>query len=163
MAKLEGGSSGLGGLPFAQGLAGGAVEIGALGTLNVTGIVKANAADALSGNPGAGGASGGGILLDANSVNLSGTLEALGGHGAGSMVGFPPHLPGGDGGGGRIAVVYDPATGSYLNTANIELGNGNFLLAVPEPHPFSLMAIFLVVGCGGALWRKARAPVRASL
>jgi hypothetical protein len=159
--KLEGGSAGGTAFKDVQGTwgpgggGGGAVEIGALGTLTVSGTIKANGGYSAAVPPpsGVGAGSGGAILLHGNSVVLGGTLSALGGLSGGSP---NPDLygVGGAGGGGRIAVLY---YSSYNQDGVINIGNGSLIVAaVPEPSPLWLSAVVSVAGLTGYLWSRGR-------
>jgi hypothetical protein len=138
---------------------GGAVEIGAIGTLTISGTIRANGGYSAQLPPpiGAGAGSGGAILLHGNSVALGGTLSALGGL---SGLGRNPDSEGGTaaggaGGGGRIAVLYNS---SYSQTGVVNIGNGSFIVAatVPEPSPLWLSTVVSAAGLTGYLWRRAR-------
>ena len=79
--QLQGGSGG--GTSFGPGAGGGgAIEIGAVGSLAISGSILARGGSSISSPEGAlgggGGGSGGGILLHANSVLLTGSLSAVG-------------------------------------------------------------------------------------
>lgn len=104
---------------------GGGVELGATGTITITGEVLADGGDGQEGiaiqNVGSGGGgAGGGILVHATNINQNGTLSAQGG----SALGAP--RDGGGGGGGAIALVYSD-TGTFDNTGgtqNVDGGMG---------------------------------------
>jgi hypothetical protein len=125
---------------------GGAVEIGAAGSLTISGHIFA---DGGVGSGVGGGGSGGGILLHANSVDLTGSLEALGG--AGGPGGLTSNFgAGGAGGGGQIAIL---ATSSISNEGTVSVGNGIFTAQiVPEPASLILLGTGLlgVLGLGYA-------------
>ncbi len=83
---------------------GGGIELGALGSIVITGSVLANGGDAgtsSGGESGGGGGAGGGILIHGTSVALAsaGILSAAGGNGGNAVDG------GGGGGGGKILVA----------------------------------------------------------
>jgi hypothetical protein len=130
---LYGGSGGGGSHRLADipgGGGGGTVEFIALGTLTLSGSVHASGgAGSMDSNPerGAGGGSGGGILLAAPSINLSGmavgAIDAKGGAGG--------DYGGGGGGGGRVAIYAQTITGlasdgadadTYSDTINVAGG-----------------------------------------
>ena len=123
--KLQGGSGGGGGGndSGAGGGGGGAVEIGAVGALNIVGMVRANGGAGGNGFiAGGGGGAGGGILVYAPAVSLSGTLTATGGAGG---AGVAQHLNGGSGGGGRVLILTaDGTLESGTLDANVTVGNG---------------------------------------
>ena len=112
--QLQGGSGGGDSSDGPGAGGGGAIEIGAVGPLTISGSILARGGGSLfSGNFGGGGGSGGGILLHANSVLLTGSLSAAGGDG---IEGFGPTggpgstfvAPGGGGGGGRVTILSGP-------------------------------------------------------
>jgi hypothetical protein len=104
----EGGSGPLG----LGGSGGGAVQLSVGGLLRVNGSISANGASAT--NDRAGGGSGGGIWLSAQTFAGSGTLSADGGDGE------PP--AGGGGGGGRIAIYYQ--TNTFTGALSARGGRG---------------------------------------
>jgi hypothetical protein len=128
---------------------GGGVEIGAAGSLTISGHIFA---DGGVGSGAGGGGSGGGILLHATSVDLSGSLEALGGAGGSgglTSVGGPIGA-GGAGGGGQVAILY---SSSYSNEGTISVGNGIVTARlIPEPASLILLGTGLigVLGLGYA-------------
>ena len=93
---------------------GGAVEIGALGQLDLSGaMLNANGPNGSRVfSKGSGGGSGGGIFLHAFDVVMNGStvLNANGGNGGNHTGQFPG---GGGGGGGRIAILTN-SSGSFL-------------------------------------------------
>jgi len=133
---------------------GGAIEIGAVGPLTISGNVIAN-----GGTPfpspttgGGGGGSGGGILLHADSVRLTGSLSAVGGAG-GSSSSFPgpggfPIGAGGGGGGGRVTILSGPggfvASGATIDVAGGAGGAGNFISANGSPGGAGVLVISAV-------------------
>jgi len=91
-----GGSATASGGLYDGGAGGGAVRIDAAGDVVVDGGILAN------GLGGAGAGSGGSIYIVCRTFGGAGTLSARGG------AGYPQHNTGGHGGGGRIAIHYDP-------------------------------------------------------
>lgn len=171
---VEGGSGGAGGSD-ASGTSGGAggggaagLEIGALGTLNVSGAVinmkggngsaGTNAAGATpSGGHGGGGGSGGGLLLHGATVILGGTIDCSGGAGGagGNGSGAAGGNGGGGGSGGRVSIqsVSPPVvsnitvaggtsgaggTGSSSGTAGLSGGAGNIVNVAGVLTPMTL-------------------------
>jgi len=99
----SGGGGGLAGTGGSGGAGGGALELGAVGTLSVTGFGElfATGGGGEDGSTsGGGGGSGGALLLHAQTVDLSGILDVKGGDSGGGIYG------GGGGGGGQIDVLY---------------------------------------------------------
>ncbi len=103
---------------------GGGVELGAVGTVTITGEVRANGGQGRNpsttafglGSWGGGGGAGGGILVHGDDVVQTGILSAKGGNGG--------TRGGGGGGGGEVLLVYG-ATGSIsTNLANIFVNGG---------------------------------------
>ena len=178
--KLQGGSQGApGGFgpgSMSGGGGGGAIELGAVGLLSVSGSVVSRGGDAFV--PGAGGGAGGGIFLHSSSVSLSGTLDVSGGAGAAGVAqpSTISYMGGGGGGGGRILVLSDqglPIPGSVLigggggatsypnaNPAGQDGSAGVFqfapLASVPEPSSISLLAAALAALSIGKRWRRVR-------
>ncbi len=119
--KLQGGSGGGGGGAVGReggggGGGGGAVEIGAVGAMDIGGMVLANGGSG-GGPDGSGGGAGGGILVHAPIVSLSGSLSANGGERSDPA--------GGAGGGGRVLIL--TADGTLENgtlAANVNVPNG---------------------------------------
>ncbi len=113
---LQGGSGGGGGVKLTQissrggggGGSGGAIEIGALGTVYVALISTQGApgASANSNSGGGGGGSGGAVLLHGQMVTVAGGILADGGDG-GASFGGTQSSGGGGGGGGRVSVQAD--------------------------------------------------------
>ena len=103
-----------GGGPGFGGGGGGALQIGALGSLTISGTVSANGGQgAYAGSGGGGGGSGGGILIQADNVAISvdAVVSAQGATGFGAaeftiVPGFVYGTVGGGGGGGRIFIGY---------------------------------------------------------
>jgi hypothetical protein len=92
---------------------GGALRLGVLGTLNVTGNLSANGVAGAQDN--SGGGSGGSVWITAGALSGTGNISANGG----ASVPFG----GGGGGGGRIA-IYTP-TNSFTGTTNVNGGSGD--------------------------------------
>ena len=142
LERLQAGSSG-GGAHASQGGAGGAgggaLELGAVGEVNISTLIAANGGNGgdgdISGDPfetgGGGGGSGGGILVHGNLVSTTnGQLDARGGGGGlGKGISVFPH--GGSGGGGRIAVLglNELYTVGQGGVSNINVGSGFVTLA----------------------------------
>jgi hypothetical protein len=133
---LQGGSGGgagsnWGGSPYwSGGEGGGALELGAVGSITIRGPgVHADGgssphpeiclADPTTDFGGGGGGSGGAILVHADSVALEGALSARGGNGS---RGCGSGGQGGGGGGGRIAVIV--GSGGFVNTGAITVTGG---------------------------------------
>jgi hypothetical protein len=148
----SGGAQGTGGtIRFGQGsggAGGGAIEVGAAGSLAVSGAILA---DGLAASLNGGGGSGGAILLHAAAVDLTGRLEALGGVGG---VGDPVRnvAAGGSGGGGQVAIVYGR---SYSGPGDFAVGNGSFTAQHSMPEPAALIMLGTgLLGVFGLAWRK---------
>jgi hypothetical protein len=148
----SGGAQGTGGtISFGQGsggAGGGAIEVGAAGSLAISGAILA---DGLAASLNGGGGSGGAILLHAAAVDLTGRLEALGGlGGAGDLA--RNVAAGGAGGGGQVAILYGR---SYSGPGDLAVGNGSFTAQHSMPAPPAL----ILLGTGllsvfGLAWRK---------
>jgi hypothetical protein len=170
---LQGGSGGGGAANFGAG-GGGAIEIGAVGSLTISGFgsILANGASSVSGIEtgfGGGGGSGGGIFLHADSVLLAGTLSAAGGDGgAGGIFPGPGNVftnSGGGGGGGEVTILF--GTGGFTETngatidvaggAGINPGGAGFINIVPEPASLVLMCTGLL-GTLGYAWLRRNGP-----
>ncbi|QDV74373.1 PKD domain-containing protein [Botrimarina mediterranea] len=126
---IQGGGGGAGGrelnpIGLEGGGGGGGVEFGAVGAITVesTGYVFADGADGMSGvgfYSGAGGA-GGGILMHANDINISGSLSARGGAaGSNNLYSYS-----GGGGGGRILLAHDQNGAFSTAGATIDVSGG---------------------------------------
>ncbi len=157
---LTGGSAGGNGF-LRGGGGGGGIELGAVGTLTFSGFINANGGDAQDGfmftGFGAGGGSGGGIFLHGNSLNLSGSLQALGGAGShGGSSGFGRASAGGAGGLGLILAEYD-RSGTYQNTAQI--GGVFFSAQVPEPSSLVMLGLSTVGVAIVSAFRRRRQGV----
>jgi hypothetical protein len=142
-ADLFGGSGGSGAYRSASasgtalaggGGGGGAVELIALGTLDLSGSIEAKGGgggniNRTSTNTGAdsaagGGGSGGGIILAASQINLSGTVDVSGGAGGSHSGNTTTRYYGGGGGGGRIALYYQTLSGTPALGSNIFVSGG---------------------------------------
>ena len=138
LLELEGGSGGGGGSFHGGrsgdggGAGGGAVELGALGEVNMTGgIISANGGnhgDSVVGGHGfpgdGGGGSGGGVFLHGGTVTRSGnTINAAGG---GNFLGY--------GGGGRVAIQSGNATADTagINVASGGTGAGDGIITIAQ-------------------------------
>ena len=93
LTKLVGGSGGGGGSTASNcsyggsgGGGGGCVELGALGTVSITGQVMVAGGNGIGYATGGGGGSGGGVLIHGSSVSISGTIYANGGSGGNGWV-----------------------------------------------------------------------------
>ena len=107
------GSAGGGFLPSTFGApGGGVVNLHVLNNLTVDGQISANGHDAIV--EGAGGGSGGSVLLTVGSLSGSGVISANGGNG--------DFFQGGGGGGGRVAVYY--ATNNFTGGFSAYGGGG---------------------------------------
>ena len=183
--QLQGGSGG-GSSSGPGGGGGGAIEIGAVGSLAISGSISANGGSLSSsiggGFGGGGGGSGGGILLHADSVRLTGVLSAAGGDGTeGGFVPGPSGSStpaGGGGGGGRVTILSGPG-GFVESGATIDVAGGAggspdggpagaggpggagvlVISAVPEPASLVLLGtgILGLLGLGGMRRRAALA------
>jgi hypothetical protein len=148
----SGGAQGTGGtISFGQGsggAGGGAIEVGAAGSLAISGAIVA---DGLAASLNGGGGSGGAILLHAAAVDLTGRLEALGGAGGAGDPGRNV-AAGGAGGGGQAAILYGR---SYSGPGDVAVGNGNFTVQHSMPAPPALILLGTgVLGVFGLAWRK---------
>ncbi len=135
----------------------GAIEIGALTSLEFEGAsILANGGNGSDGFAHGGGGSGGGILLHAFdvSMDLDTLIQASGGDGGGLLT----SLTGGCGGAGRIEILHNPS-GSFNNLGAIEshsgAGNGECIdgepvvlktteVGVPEPNSLVLSILLLM-------------------
>ncbi len=167
--QLRGGSAGgnggnststVPGSSGAPGQGGGAIEMGAVGSISVSGMISANGSAPIAvTNPtsaGGGGGSGGGILIHGNTVNLSGTLSAVGGQGGNGLT-RSYSTTGGAGGGGLIQIVQSGTPGGYVNTGNILVSNGRFdVLSVPEPSSVVMLGIAAISGIAVIRCRRHR-------
>jgi hypothetical protein len=115
---LQGGSGGAGGndeFGGGGGGGGGAVEIGALGSVNLAGFIYADGGS--GGAEAGGGGAGGGVYVHGSSVSLTGGIDAQGG------VGAEPGLYYGGGGGGRVMIF--TSTGLFSGSmGNVNVSGG---------------------------------------
>jgi hypothetical protein len=166
---LQGGSGGggAGAMYTGGGAGGGAIEMGATGSLTIDGgSILASGGDGQRG--GGGGGSGGGIFLHAESVSLSG-IDAL------SVNGGDGFIHAGGGGGGRILVeasssysssgsdVFNLAPGTGTGDNYGQPGAGVLTLDVPTvPEPSSIVVLATAIPIAAAhLWRRRRRVVLA--
>lgn len=127
---VQGGSGGAAGRFFTVGFptdlgvgggGGGGVEIGALGTITISGSIQANGgAGGAQNQVGGGGGGGGAILVHGTAVNISGSLAARGGVGGGNGSTL---TGGGGGGGGQVLVAYS-SPGGYTSTGTVDVSGG---------------------------------------
>jgi hypothetical protein len=105
---------------------GGAVELISRGTLNVSGAVEAKGGSGggssrSSGtNAAGGGGSGGGVILAANTLQFTGSVDASGGK-SGDLAGGTK-IQGGGGAGGRIALYYNSLSQSLGSSISVAFG-----------------------------------------
>jgi hypothetical protein len=139
-AALEGGSNGGARNGGDAALGGGALEIGALGLLDLSGALLAadgNAGASVDGD-GLGGGSGGGIFLHAFDVTMDEAtlVRARGGSGGDHDAGpFGIGEGGGGGGGGRIAVLVNVAGTLTQGGAALVVSGGTAGIAEPSAGP----------------------------
>jgi hypothetical protein len=179
LAQLLQGGSGGGGFTAAGG--GGAIEIGALGSLTLSGIIRADGGSAAVTHVGGGG-SGGGVFLYGDSVKLlaGALISARGGDGGTPIFNGGPGGGhgggGGGGGGGRVLIEYGSGL-SLGGTVDVQGGSGTgsfagpggaageggvveFAPIVPEPPSLVMGMIACVIGLGCA-WRGRRSTAAA--
>jgi hypothetical protein len=175
--QLQGGSGG-GASSGGSGGGGGAIEIGAVGSLTISGGISANGGSpfhVVSATGGGGGGSGGGIFLHADSVLLTGTVSAVGGDGepADRIPGPGGYFieAGGGGGGGEVAILsgmgdFTESSGAVIDVAGGagfegsspgSPGGAGFINIVPEPASLVLMATGLL-GLLGSTWLRRKGP-----
>lgn len=144
--KLEGGSGGAGSRGDGGGGGGGALQLGALGTLRITGSVIADGGSGNSVFFGGGGA-GGGVLVRGQQVNIAatGSVTARGGD----------NLFNACGGGGRILIV----AGTFTNSGFVSVAGGRSIfvgsgqegvLTLPNQRPVANAGPDQPVECQGA-------------
>ncbi|WP_413584373.1 beta strand repeat-containing protein [Bdellovibrio sp. HCB274] len=109
---------------------GGALKLNISGTLSLSGTISSGGFNGRS--SGDGGGSGGSLWITVGTITGSGSLNAIGGNGAGS---------GGGGGGGRIYVKY--TTNSFSGALNVNGGTGG--------SPAAGSGTALMVGSAGGL------------
>ncbi len=162
LRRLEGGSGGGGGNSFISwcagaGAGGGALELGALGTMNLSANLSARGGV----GPGdtiftaaSGGGSGGGILLHAATLVLPPSISATGGDG-GSAIGFCGCVRGGGGGGfgGAGQTGDDGSAGGG--------GGGGGIVTLQSASAVSTSGIDVLGGAGGGVGAGADGIVRA--
>ncbi len=125
--SLQGGGlgapGGFGSISISGGGGGGAIELGAVLGLIISGEVDAIGGDAFT--AGSGGGGGGGIYIHAAEVSLSGTLDVQGGAG-GSGTNFPnySYYAGGGGGGGGEVLIQAGSSGLDLSGGQVILSGG---------------------------------------
>ena len=143
-------------VPFPGGAGGGGLEIGALGPVSIGGSIKARGFFGFD-TFGAGGGSGGGILLHGPTVTLlSGVIDVAGGVGGS---GSPQYAGGGGGAGGRVHVLTEPDgffinPGFVVNTAGgfggapngSSGGSGSFVVGILGPPPVGVEGCIEVSG-----------------
>ncbi len=165
--RLQGGSmGGFGGnsnfyggglfVPGGPGSGGGAIELGAVQTVSISGMILANGSQPVTGGtqtvgPGGGG-SGGGVFLHGNSVDLSGTISASGGAGGSGR------SNGGVGSGGLVLAEF---SGSFGDSGTVNVGSGPYagrfdVASVPEPSSLILLGISAMVGVAATRSRWSR-------
>ncbi|MBV8456592.1 MAG: PEP-CTERM sorting domain-containing protein [Acetobacteraceae bacterium] len=175
LLQLQGGSGGAGGFGHPGliggalgGGGGGATELGAIGKVSISGLIRADGSGSFAGpDAGLGGGSGGGIFLHGDSLSLTGLLSARGGNGspAGSFTlgkGAVEVGGGGGGGGGQVTILYGPG-GFSESGATIDVGGGaggngrdffggspgatgivTITSVVPEPASLALLGLGLI-------------------
>jgi len=153
--KLEGGSGGAGGSSSDHfsggggGGGGGAVEIGALGNISLGGMILASGGNGLESDFSGGGGAGGGILVHAQTVSLTGYLNASGGFSSprtDSDLSNPAF--GGGGGGGRVLIITADGTlasGSLADNFVNVLGGTNEVSPPGQPGVKQLCAATFTV------------------
>jgi len=145
---IQGGSGGAAGNGGVFGRAhggggGGGVELGAIGSVSITGEVLALGADSdLTTGASGGGGAGGGILVHGFDVTVSGTLNAEGG-GAAEAQGFGGF--GGSGGGGRILLAHDTSGNFDQTGATITADGGRFIGGNGEAGADGVVSIVAVI------------------
>ncbi len=177
---LQGGSGGGGGYGIGGG-GGGAIELGAVGSLTISGEIHADGSrQSGTSGYGYGGGSGGGILLEARSVSLSGLLTAVGGDGGQDWSKPGPNTfrvaGGGGGGGGQVTIrtlhgladfsgdlSHILVTGGAGGTGGGNSGKAGIvtITLVPEPSSLVLLLSGLLVAAS-VLRRQTRRGSLAS-
>jgi len=109
ITALEAGSGGGGGIDASGGAAGGALELGAVGTVIVSETLRANGGTGRVAIGVGGAGSGGGLLVHGGNVSITGGLIASGGD--------QPFFD--TGGGGRITVLGHPSTFTFGDAVDI--------------------------------------------
>ena len=156
------------------GAGGGAIEINAVGSLTLAGILNANGGHGGLGYQSGSGGAGGGILLAGNRVTLttSGMINANGGGGAGTNA--YNYLAGGGGGGGRVTIqTVDPNGFSNGGIMSVKGGAGFQGFYIPDtsggvgvitvngrvtntPAPGSLLVMAAGLAGGAVLLKRKR-------
>ncbi len=147
-SQLQGGGNGGGtagttvdGFGGPGGGGGGAIELGAIGNVSISGSILANGADLSQGPVGPGGGSGGGIFLHGEGVTLTGLLSADGGSASPGGTFYPgPDAAvtvagGGGGGGGQVLIAY--GNGGFTDTYGTIDVSGGAAAAPARFSPFS--------------------------
>ena len=120
---LQGGSGGGGGAGLCAfqfpgggggGAGGGALEVGALASLGIDGLINASGGDGGDGGRDGGGGAGGGVRLHAFDIDLTGVIDASGGNGSTNA---------GCGGGGRVLFITNQ-NGALANTGTVDVSAG---------------------------------------
>jgi hypothetical protein len=159
---IQGGTAGAA-LPGQYSLGGGGgVEVGAVGTLALTGSIDAEGQLPIPTSifVGSGGGSGGGVLLFGQDVSILGTIDVAGGPGGPSYsVGHAIISAGGPGGGGRVLIAaYDEVP--TFDPSLINTGYGSLItmmVSVPEPSSLVMGGTAVIFGLVGVLRRRERA------
>jgi hypothetical protein len=124
--------------PGAPGQGGGVLRLIASSSISIAGQISANGAQGGNGSCtnwwGSGGGSGGGILLAADQLTVTGTVSAAGGPGGNAT----PSAPGGNGGLGRVKLLYGTShgvTGTVTGTQTAGLLPPLIVTSTTHPDP----------------------------